>query len=316
MEPKKSKKAGVALKATSSKASMIPLVDSMMLIEKLITGGKIRKTHLKKNGLYDPQTDFFIKEATEFKGKLLGPIAGYVEEHPAYCWFSRVRGIGKENIAKVLCFIRVKPETKLVNWCDQCNVEVRNDDATCVGCGSENLSTKEIELPFARTVSALWKYAGYATDDHGKADRRAKGEKLPFNMTLKVMCTRLSTALLKASAVGSKGPSAYGQFYTKEYAKYVERFTREGKKVAKVSEIPKNVKPGEYVHSLHVHQMAVRKMIKLFLSHLWEVWRTAEGLPVRPPYSFEYQGHTTLIDPWEMVDRPLKKIAKKQLELD
>lgn len=69
----------------------------------------------------------------------------------------------------------------------------------------------------------------------------------------------------------------------------------------------RDAKPGQYMSQMHVHRMAFRKMIKLFLSHLWEVWRTKEGLPVRPPYVFEHKGHTTLIDPWEMVDRPEKK---------
>ena len=34
----------------------------------------------------------------------------------------------------------------------------------------------------------------------------------------------------------------------------------------------------------HQHAAALRKMIKLWLAHLWEVWRKLEGLPVREPY--------------------------------
>lgn len=35
----------------------------------------------------------------------------------------------------------------------------------------------------------------------------------------------------------------------------------------------------------HRHNMAVRYMIKEFLADLWTVWRTLEGLPVRPNYA-------------------------------
>lgn len=35
----------------------------------------------------------------------------------------------------------------------------------------------------------------------------------------------------------------------------------------------------------HIHMRAKRKMIKLFLAHLYEVWRRLEGLPVDVPYS-------------------------------
>jgi hypothetical protein len=48
----------------------------------------------------------------------------------------------------------------------------------------------------------------------------------------------------------------------------------------------------------HVDNAARRKMVKLFLSHLWLVWRKAEGLPIREPYAHEYLGHTSLSDPW------------------
>jgi len=34
----------------------------------------------------------------------------------------------------------------------------------------------------------------------------------------------------------------------------------------------------------HRFEMAKRKTVKLFLSHMWTVWRGIEGLPVRPPY--------------------------------
>lgn len=53
----------------------------------------------------------------------------------------------------------------------------------------------------------------------------------------------------------------------------------------------------------HLDMMAIRKMLKRFLAALWLVWREAEGLPIREPYVAEKLGHTSIVSPWEMVDR-------------
>lgn len=35
----------------------------------------------------------------------------------------------------------------------------------------------------------------------------------------------------------------------------------------------------------HIHQRAMRKMVKLWLSHIWTTWREIEGMPVTSPYA-------------------------------
>jgi len=47
----------------------------------------------------------------------------------------------------------------------------------------------------------------------------------------------------------------------------------------------------------HIDVAARRKMVKMFLSHLWVEWRRAAGLPVREPYVAEKLGHTGIIAP-------------------
>ena len=55
----------------------------------------------------------------------------------------------------------------------------------------------------------------------------------------------------------------------------------------------------------HIHNMAVRYMIKEFLADLWTVWRALEGLPVRPRYSEEKLGivHSKPSHVQEILDR-------------
>jgi len=47
----------------------------------------------------------------------------------------------------------------------------------------------------------------------------------------------------------------------------------------------------------HIHNMAKRKMVKIFLAHLWLKWRELEGLPVTMPYIIGRDGHDTMILP-------------------
>lgn len=60
-----------------------------------------------------------------------------------------------------------------------------------------------------------------------------------------------------------------------------------------------------------INNMAIRYIAKRLLSHLWEVWRELEGLPVRDPYPIEYLGHQQKDDPWKYVEE-VKKPAKKK----
>lgn len=52
-----------------------------------------------------------------------------------------------------------------------------------------------------------------------------------------------------------------------------------------------------------INNMAIRYIAKILLSHLWHVWREMEGLPTRVPYAVEYLGHTTVLDPWDFVEK-------------
>ena len=54
----------------------------------------------------------------------------------------------------------------------------------------------------------------------------------------------------------------------------------------------------------HLDNMARRWTVKLFLNHLWVVYRQAEELSVRAPYPIEKmpEKHATVIDPWKMCD--------------
>ena len=53
----------------------------------------------------------------------------------------------------------------------------------------------------------------------------------------------------------------------------------------------------------HLDNMAKRKMIKMFLEHLFRVWREALNLPATKPYVLEHGGHHHYYSPWDFGDK-------------
>ena len=276
--------------------SLSTLVDASIAIEKLRVAAQVRQSHLRKRNKADPETEDLCLKLAELEDYVNGRIAELIEDHPAYSWFSLVKGVGRENIAKVIGLI---------------------------------------DITKAPTISSLWMFAGFAPKD-GRAMKREKGKKLPYNSQLRSMVWRLANSLRIA-----KGN--FYDYYIREKEKYTERFTGQGCKIlptpsgvwaclncgaswAKKREITPccaepeigkktRQEPPGVIWLGHLDAMALRKMAKLFLACLWLVWREAENLPTRDPYAIERQGHTSLISPFEMVDRePEEREERESLQ--
>ncbi|MDP3985936.1 MAG: hypothetical protein Q8P77_00690, partial [Candidatus Veblenbacteria bacterium] len=192
--------------------------------------------------------------------------------------------------------------------------------------------------------SSLWKFSGYHVDENGKAPKRVAGAgKLEYNSRLRSMLWRVGGSLLKAgiryycTKCGEQRPPAseteelkcakcggkefkpksiskFAEYYHEQKNLYYVKFYNRGVKIVKASELPKDeegkrYEPADMISEGHIHAMALRKMLKLFLSCLWQVWRQAEGLPLTEPYAKAKAGHPHVIDPWSMIDKPAKKVG-------
>src|SRR4030043_1509887 len=120
-----------------------------------------------------------------------------------------------------------------------------------------------IEINQADTVSALWRYAGYGVID-GEREKPVKGEKLHYNAELKKNLYLVGTSFMRCGSPYREIYDAAREYYD---AKHPE-WTKE-----------------------HAHNAALRKMIKLFLAHFWEHWRSLEGLSIRDAYVLDQLGH-------------------------
>lgn len=246
------------------------LVDATLAIEKLRVASEVRQSHLKLQGKVDPETDELHNRLVSLEEYVDGRIALLIKAHPAYPWFSQVKGIGLENVAKIIGLVRIESEYK--------------EDGS--------------EMPFANTISALWSFAGYSVEN-GKAPKRKAGDTLSYNSQLRSMCWRVGGSLMK-----SKGK--FYDYYLSQKERYALRFQNESIKVVPASQLPKiDGKKQEgtgYISEGHLHNMALRKMIKLFLACLWLKWREGLGLSTTSPYAIDQLKHNHYIKPEEMMD--------------
>jgi len=261
------------------------LVKTQLSVEKLRVALQVRNTHLHKQGRSDLTTEALEEKVRLIEEFVDDKVADMIVTHPAYYWFSQVKGVGRENIGKVVGLIRVAPSKK--------------PDKKNPG--------KFIERGYAKSISGLWKFAGFSVEN-GKAPKAKKGEKLPYNKELRAMCWRLGEAIIRAqSGPTDKAPNRkkgkYYEYFIKQKNRYTEKALNDGYKIVPAAKLPtkngKKYEPEGVISLGHIKNRAERKMIKLLLGHLWIVWREALNLPASKPYVVEKLGHNHYIDPYE-----------------
>ncbi len=128
------------------------------------------------------------------------------------------------------------------------------------------------------TVSKLWRFCGQAVINR-QAERDSSGEKSHYNHRLKSICWLISDEFIKQQT------SPYVEIY------YTEKERRRQIHPEKI----KNENDKWMYNDGHLHNMAKRKMVKIFLQHLWVTWRESEGLPITEPYVKAILGHADII---------------------
>ena len=158
-------------------------------------------------------------------------------------------------------------------------------------------------------ISKLWRYCGYAVID-GETESRKRGDKLSYSPFLKTMGWKAGESFVKIRGFYRE---AYEQFRSDEERKNEEGIIKpveiaagfvlkdDGEILtkAKIEKLKKEgiseVEVG--MTNAHIYARAKRKTVKLFLAHLWQVWREIEELPVTKPYANTILGHENFIKP-------------------
>lgn len=213
-------------------------------------------------------------------------------EHPAWPWLSQVKGIGATLAAKLLARLDVSRAPHPSSFWSYCGLAtVPGVEYRCTTCGLRTSYPVRYRVkPVHTRPDDGTTCAGQLTQGRGPEQnirvaqpRPASGEKASYDQYAKKVCY-----LIGVSFVRSK--SAYGEFYRRERQRLAEE------------------RPGWTTGRLHY--AALRKTEKLFLAHLWVVWRRVAGLPIEAPYAQAVLNRPDYIPPEAMVQAEPETAAR------
>ena len=157
-----------------------------------------------------------------------------------------------------------------------------------------------LDITKAETAGAFWSFAGL---DNSKTWE--KGQKRPWNASLKVLCWKAGESFVKVSGYDD---AFYGKVYKQRKALEIERNERlefsaqaasilERKKIGKDTDAYKAYSVGK-LPPAHIHARATRYASKLFLAHLHEVMYVEHyGRQPPLPYAIGILNHAHKISP-------------------
>lgn len=157
-----------------------------------------------------------------------------------------------------------------------------------------------VDINICNTAGKLWAFAGLEPGSKPK-----KGQKLTYNPQLKKLCYIIGEGFIKVSG---KETALYGHIY-KERKLYEQGKNEAGdyrtqaesildtRNIGEDTEAIKHLRAGKLTPA-HIHARARRYAVKMFLSHLQQVWYEWEfGEPAPKPFAIAHLGHVDIIKP-------------------
>lgn len=156
-----------------------------------------------------------------------------------------------------------------------------------------------INLETTTTATKLWRFAGMDPTCIWE-----KGEKRPWNASLKVLCFKIGESFVKTC---NNEQSFYGPIYSERKKLETERndkglFKEQAESILKKKVFKKTTEAYKaYITGklppAHIHARARRYATKLFLSHYFEIAERAIGRKPTTPWIIEHGGHRDYVPP-------------------
>lgn len=258
----------------------------------------------------------------------------YSAGHPAGRWMRRQKGIGPVISAGFLAHLDITKCPTAGHVWSYAGYDPRNK---WIGSEEAKKTAKEVEdqhgklspielnaamcIKLERRTETLWerieRHAQVRADrEAAKEEGAAKEAKItkddviaihaqpPHNADFKVLCWKAGQSFVKVSG---NEDAFYGRIYAERKIYEIERNDRGGnadaaakalreKNYGKETEAYKAYSVGK-LPKAQIQARAERYAVKLFLSHLHEIWRKAEGLPLPAEYAQAILGHGHYIAP-------------------
>jgi hypothetical protein len=206
-----------------------------------------------------------------------------LESHPVWPRLKNVKGIGPTLACKLLARLDVRKAATPSSFWAYCGLTtVPGVIYRCDECGLSRtwpvgykVSGRHVRLGSQAQCKGTLQKVAEGEEIRAAMPKSRRGERNAYDAYAKKVCYLIGCQFEK---LGRRGP--YGEFFRREK----DKLSRE--KVGWTEG--------------RIRFTAMRKTVKLFLSHLWEVWRAAEGLPTVPHYAESHLLHDTRITPEEM----------------
>jgi hypothetical protein len=213
--------------------------------------------------------------------ELLRLLSDRIAQHPAWPWLERVRGVGPSLAARLLARLEIDRAPTPSSFWSYCGLAtVAAEVYRCAECGYE------LSLPSGRIVRSGHRVPGTGQPCPGglaavgegprrvAQPRPTRGENAPYDREAKKLCYLIGISFVRQG-------DAYRRYYQEQRSRL---------DVAKPDWIARRR-----------HLTALRMTEKLFLAHLWLVWREQLGLPITAPYTDARDEGAATPRPWAMV---------------
>jgi hypothetical protein len=222
-------------------------------------------------------------------------LSKYVDGHPVGSWLTSVHGIGPVISAGLLAHIYMGP------WCAECHG--RTPDACKERQKAPKLKLNKHEWQpetSCPTVGHIWRFAGL-----DPTVVWLPKTKRPWNADLKVLCWKAGESFVKFS---NSPECYYGKLWRKQKDVYISRneagmYAERSAEILTIKNYGKDT-DAYAAYSVgrlppaHIHAMARRYAVKLFLAHLHHVMHVRIlGVDPPLPYPIAVLGHAHYIAP-------------------
>ncbi|MFL5606978.1 MAG: hypothetical protein ACJ8AD_11075 [Gemmatimonadaceae bacterium] len=207
-----------------------------------------------------------------------------ITQHPAWPWLVQIRGVGPRLAARLLSRLRIERARSPSAFWAYCGLgTVAGMEYRCDRCAAHFVVSARNPAPVRHVdknrIACGGRLVPTAPAAHLRVaqPRPRRLEARRYDATAKTICFLIGTSFSRQG-----GP--YKAYYQDAYARYASRH------------------PGW--PAKHVVFAAMRVTVKLFLKHLWIVWREAEGMPSDHAESMKPAFGDTGPGPWDMVSPP------------
>lgn len=251
----------------------------------------------------------FVKDLESAEKHVKNVIKDEVKQYSIHEWVVAQKGISYDMAAQMIGLIQ--DISKFDNVSSLWSYSGMGVIKVCNVCGKKYIEPKDRPAWILKTAGRLMEQYKKKIVKEGRSDfnvranemicscdaktpnvksvgqKRLSGTLLDYNPKLKSLCWRFGKQFVMQ-----------GDFYRKLYDQFrAEYELREDLIEEANGKAGKVTKHGKSKGTGHIHNMAQRKMVKIFLSHLWAKWREIEGLEVSKPWIIDIGGHSDYIEP-------------------